>query len=72
MAKKVSCVTCKCGRLMSVFQKSKTKHGGFETAEAYICHDRRWWNYWKHTPPIYVHGRIPKLDTGMEGKPVVG
>ena len=45
---------------MSVFQKSKTKHGGFETAEAYVCRDRHWWNYRLHTPPILMLARIPK------------
>ena len=59
MTQKVSCLTCKCGRLMSVFQKSKTKHGGFETAEAYVCRDRHWWNYRQHTPPILMLARIP-------------
>ena len=64
MKQKVSCLTCKCGRLMSVFQKSKTKQGGgFETAETYICRDRHWWNSWQHTPPIQMHGRIPKGET---------
>ena len=67
MKQKVSCLTCKCGRLMSVFQKSKTKHGGFETAEAYVCRDRHWWNYRQHTPPILMLARIPKEKQNESG-----
>ena len=40
MTQKVSCLTCKCGRLMSVFQKSKTKHGVTTTKRTKAIQDQ--------------------------------
>jgi len=57
-----SCMTCKCGRLMDVWQQSRTRHATYETAEVYVCRDRHWWNCRQHTAPISMHARIPKQN----------